>query len=95
MNTYIVTYDITDDDRRHDVYTYLRRWGDHLQFSVFSCQLSPTDHATMVAELRQRIDCKKDQILIFDLGPSDGRGRKAVVSLGIGYTNPERHAIVL
>lgn len=95
MNIYIVSYDITDDDRRNSVFEYMRRWGDHLQFSVFRCELSPTDRAEMVKELREKIDSNNDQILLFDLGPQSGRARESVLSLGVEYTHPERHAIVL
>ena len=38
-NRYIVTYDITDDRRRTAVYKCLRGFGDHLQYSVFRCDL--------------------------------------------------------
>ena len=95
MNVFIVSYDITDDDRRNEVFKYMRRWGDHLQFSVFRCELSPSDRAELISELRQQIDSEKDQILLFDLGPSGGRARESVVSLGVKYTHPERHAIVI
>ena len=95
MNLYIVSYDITDDGRRTEVFKYMRRWGDHLQYSVFRCELSPKDRAEMIGELRERINAETDQILIFDLGPSDGRARESVLSLGQAYTHPERHAIVV
>jgi len=95
MNIYIVSYDITDDDRRDAVFQYMRRWGDHLQYSVFRAELSESDRAEMMAELRERIDSESDQILLFDLGPTDGRARESVLSLGVNYTHPERHAIVV
>jgi len=95
MNIHIVSYDITDDDRRNKVFKYMRRWGDHLQYSVFRCKLSAQDRAELIKELRKRIDSDKDQILLFDLGPADGRARQSVASLGVTYTHPERHAIVV
>ena len=42
-NTYIVSYDISDSKRLRRVFKTLRNWGDHLQFSVFECQLSRMD----------------------------------------------------
>lgn len=94
MHVYIVSYDITDDGRRNDVFKYLRRWGDHLQYSVFRCELSATDRAELRAGCRERINCDTDQVLVFDLGPPDGRGRTSVESIGLKYTHPERHAVV-
>ena len=35
LNRYIVTYDVSDDDRRNKVFTALRGYGDHIQYSVF------------------------------------------------------------
>lgn len=95
MNIYIVSYDITDDDRRNDVFQYLRRWGDHLQYSVFRCELSRKDRAEMRTRLARLINDDHDQILLFDLGPTNGRARDSVDALGLPYTHPERHAIVV
>ncbi len=38
---YLITYDISDDKRRARVFKSLRNRGDHLQFSVFLCELNP------------------------------------------------------
>ncbi|MBA2660925.1 MAG: CRISPR-associated endonuclease Cas2 [Bradymonadaceae bacterium] len=94
MNVYIVTYDICDAKRLRRVFQYLRRWGDHLQYSVFRCELSRRDLAQLGAGLHEIIHHSEDQILFFDLGPHDGRARQAVDALGLPYTHPERHAFV-
>ena len=41
--TYIVCYDIADPKRLRNVFKKMRAWGDHLQFSVFECQLRNVD----------------------------------------------------
>ena len=41
--TYLVTYDICDDKRLAKVHKTMRGFGDHLQYSVFECQMTPTD----------------------------------------------------
>lgn len=94
MNLYIIAYDITDDSRRTDVFEYLRRWGNHLQYSVFRCKLGRTSLAELHAELEDMIHHDEDQILLFDLGPVDGRASQCVLSIGRPYTHPERHALV-
>ena len=48
-NRYFVTYDISDDTRRTAVFKTLRGFGDHLQYSVFRCDLSPRQRAVMIA----------------------------------------------
>ena len=95
MNLYVITYDIADDKRRTKVFDYLRRWGNHLQYSVFRCELSKRQLAELNADLKEKIHHEDDQILIFDLGPVSGRASQCVVSIGAPYTHPERHALVL
>lgn len=95
MQVYIITYDIVEDKRRTAVYKMLRGWGDHLQYSVFRCVLSASDRVRVVTELDNLIDHNADQVLFFDLGPHEGRARGSVESLGLTYTHPERHAIII
>ena len=92
---YLVSYDISQDERRLRVCRALRAIGDHLQYSVFRCELSAREHAEMVTELDVLIDHDRDQVLIVDLGPADGRGCDCWLSLGRPYTTAERSAIVI
>ncbi|MEZ4363832.1 MAG: CRISPR-associated endonuclease Cas2 [Kofleriaceae bacterium] len=92
---YLVTYDITSDERRTAVYKTLRGFGEHLQYSVFRCDLSDTNHARLIAALHPLIDHGTDQILIVNLGAITGRAATCVSSLGRPYQPPERTAIVL
>jgi CRISPR-associated endonuclease Cas2 len=39
--SYLVCYDICDDKRLRKVFQTMRNYGDHLQYSVFECQLTP------------------------------------------------------
>jgi CRISPR-associated protein Cas2 len=91
---FLITYDISDDRRRDQVFRILRGFGDHLQFSVFRCEASDTELVRLKARLLDAINAKEDQVLFADLGPSDGRGSSAIRAIGRGYTHPERHAIV-
>jgi CRISPR-associated protein Cas2 len=94
-NRYIVTYDISDDDRRDKVFTTLRGCGDHIQYSVFRCDLSASERASMIATLHPLIEHTYDQILMFDLGPVDGRAASCVEAIGRKYIAPERTAVVI
>lgn len=87
---FFVSYDISDDARRAQVYKLLRGYGDHLQFSVFRCDLSERRRIELVAALHELIDHGDDQVLLVDLGPLDGRAETCVSSIGRPYTNPER-----
>lgn len=92
---YLITYDITDDGRRSAVFKALRGFGDHLQYSVFRCDLSDRQRAAMVAVIDPLLDHDEDQVLVVDLGPVEGRASSCVYSLGRPYANPERRVIIV
>ncbi len=94
-NRYVVTYDISNDDRRNKVFTTLRGHGDHIQYSVFRCDLSDSERITMIATLHPLIDHKEDQILMIDLGPVEGRAATCVNAIGRRYLAPERTVVVI
>lgn len=86
-NSYIVAYDIADEKRLRQVFKVMRAFGDHLQFSVFECQLTPMDLVRLRAELGAVIHHKEDQVLFIDLGPAEGRGDRVVTALGKPYSS--------
>ena len=43
QNSYLVTYDIADAKRLRQVFKTMKNWGNHIQFSVFECQLTKID----------------------------------------------------
>ncbi len=94
-NVYLVCYDVCNDKRLKRVYKAMRGYGDHLQLSVFRCELSDRERAEMIAELSPLIAHDQDQILIVDIGPADGRAGLVFESLGKAYVAPERHAIIV
>ena len=85
-NTYLVTYDIRDDKRLRKVFKAMRDFGDHLQYSVFECQFTPTDLAKCRHALGDIINHTNDQVLFIDLGPTEGRGDRVITSLGQPYS---------
>ena len=68
----IVSYDISDPRRWRQVYRTMRGFGEHLQLSVFSCDLTPGQRVTMIAALEKAIDRDGDQVLLIDLGALAG-----------------------
>jgi len=81
-NVYLVCYDICDDRRLKRVYKTMRGFGDHLQLSVFRCELSTRERAEMIAAVGPVIDQAADQVLIVDIGPAEGRGAEVFSTLG-------------
>ncbi len=49
--SYLITYDIRDDKRLRKVHRTMKNFGDHLQYSVFECQLSDSEFLECQAEL--------------------------------------------
>ncbi|HUG11093.1 MAG TPA: CRISPR-associated endonuclease Cas2 [Opitutaceae bacterium] len=94
-NSYIVSYDISDPKRLRQVFKTMRGWGDHLQLSVFECQLTRMDLAKLRAELADIIHHKEDQVLFVDLGPAEGRGDRVITALGRAYTTIDAPCIVV
>ena len=94
-NSYIVSYDIADPKRLRQVFKSMRAWGDHLQLSVFECQLNSTDLVRLRAELADIIHHTEDQVLFVDLGPSEGRGDRVITALGKPYVNVDAPLIIV
>ncbi len=94
-NTFLVCYDIADQKRLRKVFKTMRDFGDHLQFSVFECQLTPIDLARCRAELRDIIHHELDQVLFIDLGPSEGRGDRVITALGQAYAPVDGACVVV
>ncbi len=84
---YLVTYDISDSKRLRKVFKTMRNWGDHLQYSVFECQLNAVDLLRLKAELRAIVNHSQDQVLFIDLGPAAGRGERVIEAIGQPYTS--------
>ena len=93
--SYLVCYDIADEKRLRKVFKAMRGWGDHLQFSVFECQLTKTDLVKMRAELGGLIHHDEDQILFVELGPAEGRGDRVISAMGLPYTSLDAPCIVV
>ncbi len=41
--TFLVCYDVADDKRLRRAFKTCRNFGDHLQYSVFECDLNPSE----------------------------------------------------
>lgn len=65
---YLCTYDVADDKRRTKLFEALKDRGEHVQFSVFLCELNETERAGLVALSRNIIHQDDDQLLILDIG---------------------------
>jgi CRISPR-associated protein Cas2 len=93
--SYLICYDIADDKRLRKVFKTMRNYGDHLQFSIFECQLTQTDLARCRHDLSLIIHHDKDQVLFVNLGPAEGRGERVITALGMPYTSVDAPCFVV
>ena len=85
--TYLVCYDIADDKRLRRVFKICSNYGNHLQYSIFECDLNPCEKVELETELKEVIHHDDDQVLFVALGPSEGRGDRVITALGQPYVN--------
>lgn len=84
-STYLVCYDIADPKRLRKVFALCRDFGDHLQFSVFECDLNAAEKIEFETLLAGVIHHGEDQVIFVSLGPAEGRGDRVITSLGKPY----------
>ena len=92
---YVVTYDVRDDRRLRSVFKLMRGYGDHLQYSVFRCELSDRERAELIEKLAKVIKPSEDQVLLFPLGPASGARETRVHAVGRPYVPIEHAAVVV
>jgi CRISPR-associated protein Cas2 len=81
---YLVCYDIRDEKRLARVYRYMRRWGLHIQYSVFYCRLTRHELIELKDKLEMLIDARKDDVRVYPLPES-----MKVTIMGRGDRIPE------
>jgi CRISPR-associated protein Cas2 len=94
-NTYIVCYDIADDKRLRRVFKICKDFGQHLQFSVFECDLTPGEKLQFEDKLMTEIKREEDQVLFIRLGPAEQRGQREITAIGIPYINVDMPCFVV
>jgi CRISPR-associated protein Cas2 len=91
---YLVAYDISDDKRRTRVFETLKDHGEHVQFSVFLCELSPPELVRLRWLLGETIDHRADQIIMLDLGDQQNPLDGMIECIGRRYTPRARVQVV-
>ena len=73
-NRFMVAYDVADPKRLQQTYKLMLGYGDRMQYSVFSCDLSAIEMTRLREDLADLLDYAEDRVLIVDVGPSYGHG---------------------
>ncbi len=69
----LVTYDVANDKRLRRIFKLLRGYGEHVQYSVFLCQLTEKDMVVLREKISDILHRKEDQAILIRLGPVDGK----------------------
>lgn len=91
---YLIAYDVSDDKRRNRIFKTLMGNGNHVQFSVFICDLNDTERARVEGNLAESVNHKQDQVIVLDLGPADNDLDAKLACIGKPYTPPARVTVV-
>lgn len=79
---YLVAYDIRHPTRLRKVFQAMKGYGEHLQYSVFLCDLSGTEKPGMLLHLGSIIKHTEDSVAIVDLGIASDRGKLCFEFMG-------------
>lgn len=79
---YVVCYDIADPKRLAKTLKKMKGYGDPLQKSVFTCDLSAAEKALLIIELTEIMNLKEDSVILVDTGQV-GSKRESLEYLGI------------
>ena len=94
-NTYIVCYDVADPKRLRRVFKVCKDFGQHLQFSVFECDLTVSEKLQFEDKLVAEIKREEDQVLFIRLGPAEQRGQREITAVGLPYINVDTSCFVV
>jgi len=73
MPLYAITYDIPDDRRRTKVAKLLKRYGNHVQYSVFELDVDRRLLQRALKELKRLIDEESDSVFVYPLAAAPKR----------------------
>ena len=94
-NVYLVCYDVADDKRLRQTYKKMRGFGDPMQYSVFRCELSPTEKELLKEALWAILSWDQDRVMLIDLGPAGARGDECIEFWGDPRVDLPRRAAVI
>jgi CRISPR-associated protein Cas2 len=94
-SVFLVCYDVADDKRLRRTYKKMRGFGDPVQYSVFRCELSPTEKQLMKESLWAILNWSDDRVMLVDLGPVGARGDDCVEFWGDPRVEPPSRTAVI
>ena len=94
-NRYVVCYDVSDPDRCRTTYGLMQGYGDHIQYSVFLCELSAMELTYLKRDLTETLNLNQDRAIIVDTGPADNDHEKRFYAIGTQIINDREPAVII
>jgi len=91
---YLVSYDVSDDKRRTEIFKTLMGNGDHVQYSVFLCELNDRELAELNGRLKSSVNQREDQVIILDMGDCRHELGATLRCIGKAYEPPSRVQVI-
>ena len=66
---FLIAYDISDPKRLRQVCKIAEAYGERLQYSVFVCDLSPSELLRARAKMEEQMLMTQDSVVIVEVGP--------------------------
>ena len=92
---YLVCYDVANDRRLRQLFKKMHGFGDPVQFSIFKCDLSRTEHALMRGAIQEIINARDDRVMIVRIGTVDEARTSGVEFMGKPLAPWERQRAVV
>jgi CRISPR-associated protein Cas2 len=77
----VVAYDIAHDRRRLRVMKTMKGYGEHVQESIFECDLEPAVYRKLRQDLKKLIKLEEDNVRIYHLCGADV---ERIEEIGVG-----------
>jgi len=95
-HVYLVCYDVCDAKRLRRTHKKMCGFGNPVQYSIFRCELSPTERQLMKEALWEILIWDHDRVMLVNLGPTGARGDNSVEFWGQPATElPSRTAVIV
>ncbi len=83
-----------DGQRLVQTYKKMSGYGDHMQYSVFMCDLSPSELIIMKDDLADIMNMKEDSLIIVNVGPV-GQSDVRITTMGVSLETQREATIVV
>ena len=85
---YLISYDVSDDDRRRRIFEALKDFGRHVQYSVFECNVDEKGLRELMDRVEWQIDAATDSCRFYRLCEACAKEVR-IIGRGDRYEEPK------